>query len=367
MQPFSLFDASWVPDSVTTRQYLLLLATTADNNSIYWFIEQANQASVNSSVSQRIGISMPVDRQKFNRLADKAKTLFRSPGTMEIVRSPPFSQQDSINAVLLDFRPTIPQRDSLISLEAARIVLYFGGPRRADRILLGEGDLRPNKATMTRPSKASSSGSTGGGWDSPTKVRPRPKSSASIVKATRKSRIPSMKIEERVSDSIIRRPTKLPVQTAPERTMPKTVTPLASRPINQSSGYSFPQSLPQIKLPQPSVRKDDYPVNNQPQQVQQQQLSRDTELKQVYQTVTKCAADTLLYIATPKGSKQAIRPGIVVELSDSPNVYNLTLYCGSETQRVSSKQGFSHVKAEQNSDGSVRWLFYQNQRNNYKK
>lgn len=360
MKPFGLFDADWVPDSAVTRQYLALLANKAANNTIYTYIDQANLTSINSGSNQEVGISRPIDQAEFNQLADKARSLFSSPGTMEIAQNPQLNQRDAskLREGLRGFKPTTAQRDSLISIEAARIVLYFGGPQRAKKVPLEAPNNITRGTTEPMNYNNASSGSTGGGWEEPVR-KPRPSNQTAA-----KPRI-SARATAAQQSTVRRLPYRLPSTSLPPDTVSVRQQPVSSTiPPSQTAPdiVSTPpptRTVAQANLPA-TVGNDDNTAN---QQVQQQQVQQnapaidETNLERMYQETVKCTGKSALSFALPKRDRQSIRLFEVVKLGDNANLYELTVYCDSQPQTLYSKQGFNYVKVFVSRNNSVIWSF----------
>ena len=352
MAPVFLFSKRWVPDSATLGQYLRLLTTKAGNEAVYQFVRQANLASVNTGKNQGIGVNRPVNRTLFNQLVNKAESLIRLPGRLEFGRNPPVTQPDSLpNNNLLAFKPTVAQRDSLISLEAARIVFYFGGPYRSEIIPLetsGPGPLSP--AVLAEITAQSQANKPPVPTALPSRVRPP------VVRKKNTSQRPA------------------PLPTAP----PKDTTFVQKRPKSSASQQKENnQIIEQTPSASTTPPRTDVPVTvgtdepanppvqqQQQQQVQQQQIQQQTitsDLNEVDRQRVNCITGGPVSFALSKGDKQAVSPGIVRQLSNAPNLYELTLYCDSEPQRVYTKRGFSHIKIEALRAG-FELIFYQTSR-----
>ncbi len=338
MKPFSLFQIDWIPDSTVTRQYLLLLVNKANNETIYQFVNQANVTSVNEGNSKEVGVNYAVNQAQFNALVDKAKALFVSPGTREFEKDSLPVAKAVLNRSLLAFKPSTAQRDSLISLEAARIVLYFDGPRESKTIHVEaiekratstavESSGRNTKPTPpTRPQPIRKQ-----------KVKPRPVPRINVPTQANTNRLPSASSPEQPSTAN---------QPVPQTGLPATV----------GTDNNPPQPVQQQQQPVQQQQQQQQPVQQQPQQ----SLPNETDLQQVYEQGTKCPPNSSFFVALPNRDKLPISAGTITALSDSPNLYEVLFYCDSYPQTIYSKRGFSHVKVMNDPKGGLRVVFYQN-------
>lgn len=356
MSPFGLFDPDWVPDSLNTRQYLWLLAQNAPNDTLFSYVERANQTSVNEGQNTEVGIRSPIDQLQFNSFSELAKGLFRRPGTLEISRSPQVAPGDTLSDTLLSFATSRSQRDSLISLEAARVVFYLGGPKRAAVLPLATFQGLSSESDNTSPTAGKeSSGSTGGGWPD----KPTARSNA-IRKTTKRPRITARATapqnQENVASPVKRapRPMAYPVQVEPDTLQSQPASPSSTTPAKTTEQTNLPAT----------TGNDNVPTYQQQQVAKPQEPDPidESTLEEVYNQTTQCTGKSDLSFALPKQAMRPIKLFEVVKLSDSPNLNALTVYCNGKPETLYSKRDFSHVKVFVSRNNSIIWSFLRESR-----
>ena len=144
LKPVTLFDPIWIPDSAVTASYLKLLTTSVATDSIANYLKEQNRASANNGLNQTLFIGNGVDKKLLKALITKARLAFRWPQRINL--------QDigsTMNAIK-NYQPTPSQSDSLVGLDALRLILYADGPHRSTQISL-EMDPRSMKANSLPP------------------------------------------------------------------------------------------------------------------------------------------------------------------------------------------------------------------------
>ncbi|UFH53253.1 hypothetical protein [Spirosoma sp. KNUC1025] len=347
LAPFRQFDSRWTPDSVITRNYLQLLVRNTSADSVYQYIQSVNRQSVSGTQARGISVGNALDRTQFDTALATAKQAFRSPGTLEMVVKNDFTRQDSLS--LMRFSPTRQQRDSLISLETARLILYANGPSQASQIPIDntgyldqlknaaqdtydkqsmQGSKKPKPALKQKP-KPISPVKPPNKAEYASQTTPPPKSNYEVLAANELDSIPKAKRPLPAADSSVERPVSA-IKKAPEY-------PIAVNPNN--STYS--------------------PVQQQPvqQQVQQgptiEEQIKTLRLSQLSREKTSCSSENDVTVLD-----RTIDPGVsvLVPLEQATDV--LDWRCGSDQQRLYSKRSFSYVLIERATDGSIQWTFY---------
>lgn len=346
--PIRLFDYDWVPDSAVVGQYLKQLASSravkGQNDSLFYWLNVEHQLSLNRGKNQEVGISRPVNRLRFDELANEARRHFASPGKLEftkkssaddpIYREPRLEFTGKPYKVLRQFNPTPTQLDSLIGLEAARVLLYSGGPNRSKTIRMPSMVVEDQKIAKEEP-------------------RPRPNKRRKAGRTPASTRVRKPNPPKSTTNAG-------PTDVRQTNTLPETSTPEPEKKVDiPATAGSEPAQVP------PSVQQQ--PVQTTP--VEETAKLDESNLEVVYEETTKCTGKNKLSIQLPNGEKRDVRLFEVIRLGNYEGLYSLTVYCDEEPQKiyVKSKSGFNFVKAFVNRGNLVIWTFYREARKVKKK
>ncbi|GAB4042100.1 hypothetical protein [Spirosoma jeollabukense] len=350
LRPFKLFDDDWVPDSVTTRNYLMLLTTNVPTDSIFRYVQAVNRASVRGSQNQSISVGNPVDQPAINASIDAAKKAFQTPGILEMATTRYVTKQDSLS--LMAFKPTPLERDSLVSIEAARAVLYFGGPRQTTNFPIAASISAPPPTAIPTESAINPSIIPD---NRPAKAKPATKKTT-ITKANKRpiAKTPITKYPD------IRTTTPSYAQDSITGTNPVQQRPKADSVRDRTASETNPAQTNVAPTTNPRSKNPGYsPVQQQPIQQQpiQQALPIAEQIKtlglsQVSREQGKCLENEVSV------QDKTIRPGesVLIPLAQAVDVVDWR--CGSTQERLYSKQPVNYVLVERSTNGLIQWTLY---------
>lgn len=316
--PLKLFNGNWKTDSAIIYQYLRRLATGVSDDSLYHFLHEVHQETVDLADSLGIDVPEGVDRETFNLFSEKAKMAFHSPGTLDFDTEPD-------NVDFSTFKPNESQRDSLVGLETARILLYYGGTKSATG-----GHLDIVKSSSKKVSTE------------------MPNQRAEVTSRSNKS----LRTKEGVlADSFLR---KFELEET---------SPIAEQDtiLNKRRLQYLDSSLNVSRATLSSSQQDQQsrPQIQQQEQQQQQRLFESGRLREVLYREVECRYVESSFIVVTEIGKQVIKAGIATKLSNTSDLREITLYCNDNPQVIYSKEnGFSHVKIEPVESGVVKVYLY---------
>ncbi|CAN5664731.1 hypothetical protein BH09BAC4_BH09BAC4_21860 [soil metagenome] len=349
MRPFKQFDDEWVPDSAITRNYLMLLTTNAPTNSIFRYVQAVNRTSVRGSQNQGIKVGSPINQIEINASINAAKQAFRTPGILEMATTRYVTKQDSLT--LMAFKPTNRERDSLVSVEAARAVLYFGGPRQTTNFPIAASISAPPPTAMPTESAINPS------------IIPDNRSS-NVKPATKKTTITKANKRPLAKTPItnypdIRTTTPSYTQDSITGTNPAQQRPKADSVRDRTASETNPAQTNVAPTTNPLSKNSTYsPVQ---QQVQQQPVQQELPIAEQIKTLglsqlsreqAKCTENDVSV------QDKTIRSGesVLIPLIQAVDV--LDWRCGSTQQRLYSKRPFNYVLIERATNGLIQWTLY---------
>ena len=154
MAPIRRLDPVWVPTDRTLMQYLFQIATHAPTANVYALLTteaqmEFNQQSGSQSGSVVIGAS--TDTTGFARLVVKAQQSYNVAHINLLIRQTKTAGPNVLRIRLNDTTAiNLRSLDRLMPLEAARILLYYGGPK-GPTVLRATPPSPDNQASVKKP------------------------------------------------------------------------------------------------------------------------------------------------------------------------------------------------------------------------